>query len=118
MQVATIRCNHPLMGGKPFTCAAILPRDEAGQAASMPRLAIGSADGTVRVLNGFKPESLHAVFGTKGTAGVSAMAVVPIHNRDALVTGAHLPVCLLPYMGGALQLCSREGTRCNEGRTG
>lgn len=95
MQVATIRCNHPVMGGKPFTCAAILPRDEAGEAAAMPRLAIGSADGTIRVLNGFKPESLHAVFGTKGPAAVSAMAVVPIHNRDALVTGSHRLLALV-----------------------
>jgi hypothetical protein len=90
VQVATIRNSHPMMGGKAFTCAVVLPRDEHGEAAAVPRLAIGSADGSVRVLNGFKPETLAGVFGVKGNAGgVTAMACVPIHNRDALVTGAH-----------------------------
>lgn len=87
MQVATIRNSHPVMGSKSFTCAAILPRDEHGEAAAVPRLAIGSADGSIRILNGFKPESLVGVYGSKGGSAVSAMAVVPIHDRDALVTG-------------------------------
>ena len=81
------------MGGKPFTCAAVLPRDETGNAAAVPRLAIGSSDGTVRVLNGFRAEALVGLFGAKGSAAVCAMAVVPIHGRDALVTGA-LSKCL------------------------
>ena len=76
------------MGSKPFTCACVLPRDEHGDAAAVPRLAIGSADGTVRVLHGFKPDAMTAVFGAKGAAAVCAMAVVPIHDRDALITGA------------------------------
>ena len=76
------------MGGKSFTSAVVLPCDEHGEPAALPRLAIGSSDGTIRVLNGFKPEALQVVFGAKGGAAVSALAVAPIQGRDALVTGA------------------------------
>ena len=75
------------MGGKAFTAAVVLPCDEHGEAAALPRLAIASADGTIRVLNGFKPEALAVVFGSKGGAGITALTVAPIQGRDALVSG-------------------------------
>lgn len=79
--------NHPNMGGKSFCEALALPRNEAGEPAEHVRLAIGSSDGTVRILNGFNTESVHAAFATKSSSAISAMAVVPIHNRDALFAG-------------------------------
>jgi hypothetical protein len=87
LQVATIPSSHPLMGGKAFTCAVVLSSDARGEAAAVPHLAIGSSDGTIRVLNGFKADSLSVVFGTKGTSAVSAMAVAPLRGRELLVTG-------------------------------
>lgn len=87
MQVATVSSNHPNMGGKSFCEALALPRNEAGEPAEHVRLAIGSSDGTVRILNGFNTESVHAAFATKSSSAISAMAVVPIHNRDALFAG-------------------------------
>lgn len=88
MQVATVLSNHPNMGGKSFCAALPLPRNEAGEPAEHVRLAIASSDGTVRVLNGFNPDSVHAAFATKSGSAISAMAVVPIHNRDAVLAGA------------------------------
>lgn len=88
VQVATVLSNHPNMGGKSFCDALALPRNEHGEPAEHVRLAIGSSDGTVRILNGFNPESVHAAFATKTGSAISTMAVVPIHNRDALFAGA------------------------------
>lgn len=79
------------MGGKSFCEALALPRNEAGEPAEHVRLAIGSSDGTVRILNGFNADSIHAAFTTKSGSAISAMAVVPIHNRDAVFAGAAPP---------------------------
>jgi hypothetical protein len=79
------------MGGKAFTCAVVLPCDQHGEAAPIPHLAIGSSDGTIRVLNGFKADNMSIIFASKGTSAVSAMAVAPIHGREMLVTGALCP---------------------------
>lgn len=103
MQVATVLSSHPNMGGKSFCAALPLPRNEAGEPAEHVRLAIASSDGTVRVLNGFNPDSVHAAFATKSGSAISAMAVVPIHNRDAVLAGApprpHAACPGRPYSG-------------------
>lgn len=68
--------------------ALALPRDSEGSAAEHVRVAIASVDGTLRVVNGFNPDSVVAAFATKKDIAISAMAVVPIQDRDAIFAGA------------------------------
>jgi hypothetical protein len=75
------------MGSRSFCMALALPRDSEGNAAEHVRVAIASVDGTVRVVNGFNPDSVVAVFATRKDAPISAMAVAPIQNRDAIIAG-------------------------------
>lgn len=105
VQVATVPSNHPNMGGKAFCEALALPRNDVGEPAEHVRLAIGSSDGTVRILNGFNPDSIHAAFATKAGSAISAMAVVPIHNRDAVFAGAP---SRSGAAGGLPHLCRRQ----------
>ena len=89
VQVATIPSTHYNMGGRAVCIALPLPRDGDGNAAEHVRVAIASVDGTVRVVNGFNPDSVVAAFATRKDIPFSAMAVVPIQNRDAIIAGAH-----------------------------
>jgi hypothetical protein len=75
------------MGSRSFCMALALPRDSEGNAAEHVRVAIASVDGTVRVVNGFNPDSVVAVFATRKDAPISAMTVAPIQNRDAIIAG-------------------------------
>jgi hypothetical protein len=88
VQVATVPASHFNMGGRAFTTSVALPRDPQGSAAEHLRIAIASVDGTMRILNGFNPDSVIAGFATRKDAAICVMAVIPLQSRDAVIAGA------------------------------
>ena len=113
MQVATIPSTHYNMGGRAFSMALVLPRDGEGNAAEHVRVAIASVDGTLRVVNGFNPDSVVAGFATKKDVPFSAMAVVPIQDRDAIIAGVHCPTIRNRYDAFPILVVPRSPRYCS-----